>query len=117
MHAEVSNSSHSERYEPFTQNAGSHHIALTLEAFVAHLKRTGKVCPKPWCWRRFWILFNPGYEPPWLSSWWMMPTQEKKDLFLRQMDYLAYHTNRFQEAYQFLCQIDEDHWLFEFEVV
>jgi len=96
----------------FTGNTGSNNIPRMLAAFQAHLNRTGKVCPRPWCWRRFCNLFNPGYEPPWLTSWWATSTRDKKDLFLKQMEYLAWQTNHFHDAYQFLMKIDEKHWLF-----
>jgi hypothetical protein len=89
----------------------NHNIGRTLAAFEAHLNRTGKVCLKPWCWRRFSLLFRPGFEPPWLSSWWSIPNHEKKALFLRQLEYLACRTNRFDAAHQFLRGLAGDNWV------
>ena len=83
-----------------------------LAAFQAHLNKTGKVCPRPWCWRRFCNLFKPGYEPPWLSNWWEVSIQEKRELFQQQLEYLALKTDRFQAAYQFLDGLQEEHWYF-----
>lgn len=88
-------------------------VTQILNAFEEHLKSSGKVCPRPWYWERFFILFRPAYEPPWLSVWWETSVEEKKDLFLKQIQYLAYQTNHFYEAYQFLDAIGEENWLFE----
>ena len=112
MHLKIMVSGENRDYIPFSGNTGSDSIPRRLAAFQAHLNRTGKVCPRPWCWRRFYNLFKPGYEPPWLTSWWATSTRDKKDLFLKQMEYLAWQTNHFHEAYQFLMKIDEKHWLF-----
>lgn len=87
-------------------------VARILAAFQAHLNKTGKVCPKPWCWRRFCYLYKPGYEPPWLSNWWETSTGEKSELFQKQLEYLALQTDRFHEAYQFLCGLQEENWYF-----
>jgi len=76
------------------------------------MDRTGKICLRPWCWRLFFILFQPAQEPPWLSTWWSTSTQEKKTLFLAQMEYLARHTERFPAAYRFLQGLDQENWLF-----
>lgn len=99
------------------QDAPCRHIAgddavLKLGAFAAYLAGTGRICPRPWCWRRFCILFRPAEEPPWLSSWWTTSAQEKQAVFLKQMEYLARHTSRFHEACRFLYGLGEEHWLF-----
>jgi hypothetical protein len=112
MHSELIVFEDNRSYQPYARHSGYDHPARLLAAFVAHLNRTGKICLKPWCWRRFCLLFKPGSEPPWLSSWWATSTREKKDLFLKQMEYLAYHTNRFDAAYQFLRGIAGDNWVF-----
>jgi len=112
MHSEARVLDDHMAYRSYTGHFSHHDVARILAAFEAHMNRTGKVCLKPWCWRRFYLLFKPGFEPPWLSSWWMISTREKKDLFLKQMEYLAYQTNRFNSAYQFLREIDESNWVF-----
>ena len=87
--------------------------ALMLEAFIAQLKHSSRVCPKPWCWRRFYMLFGAGYEPPWLSSWWTISNADKQALFIRQLEFLAYETNCFAEACRFLVGLDDGQWLVE----
>ena len=113
MQLEISGTQSDEYSGPYTGHSDSHPVALTLDAFRAHLDSTGKICPRPWCWRRFYILFQPDLEPPWLSSWWMTSTQEKKTLFLKQMEYLACQTNHFPAACRFLQDMDKEYWLFE----
>ncbi len=113
MNQDIKSFTNNPRYKPYTENTDSYNIALILDAFEAHLRRTGKVCPRPWYWRRFFILFKPRYEPPWLSSWWKTSTQAKKEIFMKQAEYLAYRTSNFHEAYQYLNAIDDENWLFE----
>ena len=113
MQLEISGTQSDEYVGPYTRNSDNNTSAPTLAAFKTHLERTGKICPRPWCWRRFYILFQPGLEPPWLSSWWVTSTQEKKNLFLKQMEYLACHTNHFHAACRFLQDMDKEYWLFE----
>lgn len=95
-----------------TNPSGFEDAARMLAAFQAHLNKTGKVCLKPWYWRRFCSLFKPGYEPPWLSTWWETSTREKKELFDKQLEYLALNTDRFQAAYQFLSGLHQENWYF-----
>jgi len=90
-------------------------VGPALDAFKAHLERTGKIYPRPWCWKRFSILFQPACEPPWLTSWWAMSNQEKNNLFLKQVDYLAWHTDRFPAACRFLQELDDQDWFFTTE--
>ena len=85
--------------------------ARMLAAFQAHMNKTGKICLKPWHWRRFCNLFKAVYEPPWLSSWWDISTRDKKELFFKQLEYLALRTNRFTSACEYLARLDEEHWL------
>ena len=113
MQLEISSTHAHKYYVPPTEHAASEHVVPALDAFKAHLERTGKICPKPWCWKRFFILFKPAFEPPWLSSWWATSTQEKKELFLKQMEYLAYQTNLFPAACRFLHELDNEYWLFK----
>ena len=111
MQLEISSTQAHEYYGPPTENTASATVVPALDAFKAHLERTGKICPKPWCWKRFFILFKPVYEPPWLSSWWVTSPQEKKDLFLKQVEYLARHTDHFHAACRFLQELDKEFWL------
>lgn len=113
MHSEARVLDNRGSYWSYTGNSANHDVGRSLAAFVAHLNNSGKVCLKPWCWKRFNLLFNPGFEPPWLSSWWSIPNHEKKDIFLKQLEYLAYRTDRFDAAYQFLREIDKVNWVFE----
>jgi hypothetical protein len=98
-------------YPSHAGNSVNHDVGRRLAAFVAHLNNSGKICLKPWCWKRFYLLFNPGFEPPWLSSWWTMPNHDKKDIFLKQLEYLAYQTDQFDAADQFLRGLTEDNWV------
>lgn len=82
-----------------------------VASLIGYLDKTGKVCPRPWCWRRFYILFRPGYEPCWLSAWWETSLRDKKALFHRQLYYLANRTSRYHEASRFLYGLDEALWL------
>ena len=102
-----------EYYVPPAENTASEPGIPALDDFKAHLVGTGKICPRPWCWKRFFILFNPGHEPPWLSAWWVTSAREKKDIFLKQLEYLAWHTDHFHAACRFLHEMDQDNWLFK----
>ena len=84
-----------------------------LAEFKAQLQATGRIYPRPWCWKRFCIMFNLAVEPPWLSTWWTMSRQEKKDLFLQQLEYLAAQPMRFQSACRFLHRLGDENWVFE----
>lgn len=75
-----------------------------------HLEQSRKVCPKPWYWGRFYNNFQPLYESYWLMQWWNTTDEEKYERFITQVDYLAYHTNRFQNAYFYLMAIGDDNW-------
>jgi len=86
---------------------------VMLEEFKAHLQASGKICPRPWCWKRFYIMFNPGMEPPWLSAWWTVSRQEKKDLFLQQLEYLAARPDHFHSACRFLLRLGDENWVCE----
>ena len=83
-----------------------------LVSYKQHLKETGKVCPKPWYWSRFYSQFRPMYESYWLMQWWNTSVDEKHERFITQLDYLAYHTMRFQSAYWFLTMLKEKNWLY-----
>lgn len=91
----------------------NHTRRQSIDRLIRQLDESGKVCPKAWCWERFFILFKPRYEPCWLSSWWRTPIEEKKELFRKQLFYLAYRTDRYPDACQFLYGLDESHWLYE----
>lgn len=111
MQLEIAGARAQEYYEFSTEHTASAPVAPALDAFKAHLERNGRICPRPWCWMRFYILFQPVYEPPWLSSWWATSTQEKNDLFLKQVEYLAWHTDHFHAACRFLQELDQEYWL------
>ena len=81
-----------------------------LTAFKRHLEDTGKICPRPWYWGRFSSSFRPAYESYWLMQWWNTTDEEKHERFITQLDYLAYHTSRFQGAYWYLMTIGEGNW-------
>jgi len=100
-------------FQSYFEYDDSFKVAALLEALIAQLKNKGKVCPKPWCWRRFYMLFGAGYEPPWLSSWWAVSNADKKALFIRQLEFLAYETNRFADACRFLAGLNNDQWVVE----
>lgn len=85
----------------------------SINRLINYLETTGKICPKPWYWERFFILFKPRYEPCWLSAWWKTTHEEKKELFRKQLFYLAYRTDRYSRACQFLYELDEINWLYE----
>ena len=76
----------------------------------SHLHKTGKICPKPWYWGRFFIEYQPGHESYWLVQWWQTNDVEKRERFLQQLDYLARETRHFREAYNFLCAIEDGDW-------
>ena len=84
-----------------------------LAAFQAWLNKSGKVCLKPWCWRRFSILFNTGIEPPWLSSWWSTSMQHKRSVLDQQLSILAQQPMQFHAAINFLRSIADDGWLLQ----
>lgn len=86
-------------------------IKNELLQLIEHLDLTGKICPKPWYWQRFFMLYQPRYEPCWLSDWWKTPKQEKKELFIKQLHYLAYRTERFKDALHFIRQLEDKNWL------
>jgi hypothetical protein len=84
--------------------------AQRLGALKKHLQETCKVCPKPWYWGRFFTQFQPLYESYWLMQWWNTTDEEKYGRFITQLDYLACHTNRFQNAYWYLMTIGDSNW-------
>lgn len=81
-----------------------------LYNFKSHLHKTGKVCPKPWFWGRFFIKYRPKYESYWLAQWWQTSDADKRARFMEQLDYLARETGYFQAAYCFLCSIEDKDW-------
>jgi len=85
----------------------------SVKRLIRHLDDNGKVCPKAWHWQRFFVLFNPRYEPCWLSSWWQTSIEEKKELFRKQLFFLAFRTDRYTAANQFLDELDGSSWLYE----
>jgi len=111
MQPEITGGGAHEYYAPATAVIARTDGSAELDAFRAYLEKTGRVCPRPWCWMRFFILFRPVDEPPWLSSWWTTTTREKQDLFLKQMDYLARYTDRFPAACRYLHDLEEEYWL------
>ncbi len=82
-----------------------------LAAFKAWLNKSGKVCLKPWCWRRFSILFETGIEPPWLSSWWSTTSEHKRYVLDQQLAVLAQHPMQFHAAVKFLKTLSSDAWM------
>jgi hypothetical protein len=100
-----------EYYAPPAEVVAGTTVLPTLPAFRAYLEKTGRICPRPWCWMRFFILFQPVGEPPWLSSWWTTSNRDKQDLFLKQMEYLARYTDQFHAACRFLHELDREYWL------
>lgn len=78
--------------------------------FKSHLHKSGKICPKPWFWGRFFIEYQPGYESYWLVQWWQTNDEQKRVRFLQQLEYLARETGHFREAYSFLCAIEDRDW-------
>jgi len=111
MQLEISHTPAHEHNIPYPEYSDRHQVAQAVDAFRAHMDSTGKICPRPWCWRRFFVLFQPAHEPPWLSSWWSTSAEEKKALFLAQLEYLARHTDRFPAACRFLHGLDNENWL------
>lgn len=81
-----------------------------LRSFTLYLADTGKICPRPWYWARFYHLYRPHYESYWLMMWWQTSDEEKNIRFLEQLEYLAKHTMRFKQAYRYLIGIDEKDW-------
>jgi hypothetical protein len=94
-------------------NVYNHETRESINKLINYLEENGKICPKPWYWERFFILFKPRYEPCWLSAWWKTTTEEKKELFRKQLFYLAYRTGRYFPACRFLYELDEINWLYE----
>ena len=92
-------------YNPVTRES--------VNRLIDYLEKTGKICPRPWYWERFYILFKPRYEPCWLSNWWKTTRDEKKELFHKQLYYLAYRTDRYYKACKFLYEMDDKNWLAE----
>lgn len=85
----------------------------SIKTLIRHLDDSGKVCPKAWYWQRFFVLFKPRYEPCWLSSWWQTSTEDKKELFRKQLFFLAFRTDRYPAARQFLYELEGSCWLYE----
>lgn len=83
--------------------------------FKSHLLKTGKICPKPWCWARFFMAFQPHYESYWLANWWQTSDVEKHERLLEQLDFLVRETGHFREAYRFLCALEDKDWYFNRE--
>ena len=81
-----------------------------LYNFKSHLYKTGKVCPKPWFWGRFFMEYQPKYESYWLAQWWQTSDTEKRVRFMEQLDYLARETGCFRKAYCFLCGMEDKDW-------
>lgn len=81
-----------------------------LATLKRHLEETNKICPKPWYWGRFYTNFQPLYESYWLMQWWNTTDDEKYERFVTQIDYLAYNTTRFQNAYWYLMTIGDHNW-------
>lgn len=94
-------------------NVYNHETRESVIKLIKYLEETGKICPKPWYWERFFILFKPRYEPCWLSAWWKTTPGEKKELFRKQLFYLAYRTDRYLQACHFLDELEEMNWLYE----
>ena len=88
---------------------GELNISL-LYNFKSHLHKTGKVCPKPWFWGRFYMEFQPMYESYWLAQWWQTSDADKRARFMEQLDYLAHETSHFRAAYCFLCNLEDNDW-------
>lgn len=80
--------------------------------FKSHLLKTGKVCPRPWCWGRFFMAFQPRYESYWLADWWQTSDIEKRERLLEQLDFLVRQTGQFRAAYRFLCNLEDKDWHF-----
>ncbi|HKK15269.1 MAG TPA: hypothetical protein VJ981_01080 [Gammaproteobacteria bacterium] len=96
-----------------TSNIDDQETRESINRLIRHLDETGKICPRAWYWERFFILFKPRYEPCWLSSWWRTPVEDKKELFRKQLFYLAYRTSRFPAACKFLYDLDTVFWLYK----
>lgn len=88
-------------------------IRASIEKLIKRLEENGKICPKPWYWERFFILFKPRYKPCWLSSWWRTPNEGKKELFRKQLFFLAYRTDHYLEACKFLYELEDMNWLYD----
>ena len=56
---------------------------------------------------------SPLYESYWLMQWWHTTDEQKHKRFITQLDYLAYNTMRFQNAYWYLMMIGEKHWHYQ----
>ena len=112
MQKEINLSRQESCYFPTLNSVQEHLIRTNLYRIFDYLNESGKVCPKPWYWKRFFIIYQPRYEPCWLSSWWETSVEEKKELFHKQLHYLAYNTGRFHEACRFLYAIDETNWYY-----
>ena len=113
MQKEISLSKQAPGFSPALDSIHEYRIRTNLYRIFDYLNETGKVCPKPWYWKRFFIIYKPRYEPCWLSSWWETSVKEKKELFHKQLRYLAYHTDHFHEACQFLYAIDKNNWYYQ----
>ena len=81
-----------------------------LIEYKAYLESSGRICPRPWYWSRFYSMFQPFYESYWLMQWWNTTDAEKKERFLAQLDYLTDNTMRFQDAYWYLNSIGDQNW-------
>jgi hypothetical protein len=86
--------------------------SVRLAEFKKNLLEQGIICPRPWYWGRFFSLFRPHYESYWLMQWWSTSDEEKNERFLTQLDYLAYNTMRFQDAYWYLNSIGRQNWYY-----
>lgn len=100
------------KIDPIPVISTSSIYADRLASFKKHLECSRKVCPKPWYWGRFYTNFQPLYESYWLMQWWNTKDEEKHERFITQIDYLAYNTNRFQNAYWYLMNIGDHNWYY-----
>ena len=91
---------------------GELNISL-LYNFKSHLHKTGKVCPKPWFWGRFYMEFQPMYESYWLAQWWQTSDADKRARFMEQLDYLAHETSQFRAGNRrAILPVTSARWLF-----
>ena len=100
------------KIDPIPVISSSSIYADRLAALKKHLDDTSKVCPKPWYWGRFYTNFQPLFESFWLMQWWNTTDEEKYERFITQLDYLAFNTNRFQNAYWYLMTIGDNNWYY-----
>ena len=86
---------------------------LLLRNFRHELVTTGRVCPRPWHWARFYFAFRPGYESIWLMDWWQTPDRVKRQRLLDQLQDLARNSGDFNAAYRFLVSLDSRNWHYQ----